>query len=138
LPRLLDQSIGVHASPKGAAFGQGGSSRDRCRHFRDIGGRPESLDRLLNHPKGGSRLFGRGETEQSKRSGQLRLSEGVNSVANPFLRRVRAVIVLGLVGGTIAMAMGAAPASAGLGLACRSATSTPFVPSSDNANSVFA
>jgi hypothetical protein len=46
--------------------------------------------------------------------------------SNPFFRRVRAVVVLGLVGGTIAMAMGAAPASAGLGLACPSPTSTPF------------
>ncbi len=36
------------------------------------------------------------------------------------------------------MAMGAAPASAGLGLACPSATSTPFVAWSDYANYVFA
>ena len=57
---------------------------------------------------------------------------------NPFARRVRAVVVLGLVGGTIAMAMGAAPASAGLGLACPSATSTPFTAWSDYANYVFA
>jgi len=57
---------------------------------------------------------------------------------NPFVRRVRAVVVLGLVGGTIAMAMGAAPASAGLGLACPSATSTPFTTWSDYANYVFA
>ncbi len=59
-------------------------------------------------------------------------------MANPFLRRVRAVVVLGLVGGAIAMAMGAAPASAGLGLACPSATSNPFARWSDNANYVFA
>ena len=59
-------------------------------------------------------------------------------MANPFLRRVRAVIVLGLVGGTIAMAMGAAPASAGLGLACPSATSTPFAGWKDYANYAFA
>ena len=58
--------------------------------------------------------------------------------SNPFFRRVRAVVVIGLVGGTIAMAMGAAPASAGLGLSCPSSTSTPFVPWSDNANYVFA
>jgi hypothetical protein len=51
---------------------------------------------------------------------------------------VRAVVVLGLVGGTIAMAMGAAPASAGLGLSCPSATSTPFVPWADSSNYVFA
>jgi hypothetical protein len=57
---------------------------------------------------------------------------------NPFVRRVRAVVVLGLVGGTIAMAVGAAPASAGLGLACPSATSSPFTPWSDYANYVFA
>jgi hypothetical protein len=57
---------------------------------------------------------------------------------NPFVRRVRAVVVLGLVGGTIAMAMGAAPASAGLGLACPSATSTPFTAWSDYANYAFA
>ena len=58
--------------------------------------------------------------------------------SNPFFRRVGAVVVLGLVGGTIAMAMGAAPASAGLGLSCPSSTSTPFVPWSDGANYVFA
>ena len=57
---------------------------------------------------------------------------------NPFFRRVRAVIVLGFVGGTIAMAMGAAPASAGLGLTCPSATSTPFAGWKDYANYVFA
>jgi hypothetical protein len=51
---------------------------------------------------------------------------------------VRAVVVLGLVGGTIAMAMGAAPASAGLGLACPSATSTPFAGWKDYANYAFA
>lgn len=59
-------------------------------------------------------------------------------MASLFLRRVRAFVVLGLVGGTIAMAMGAAPASAGLGLACPTATSTPFTPWSDYANYVFA
>jgi hypothetical protein len=58
--------------------------------------------------------------------------------ANPFLRRVRALVVLGLVGGTMAMAMGAEPASAGLGLACPSATSTPFKGWKDYANYVFA
>jgi hypothetical protein len=57
---------------------------------------------------------------------------------NPFLRRVRALVVLGLVGGTMAMAMGAEPASAGLGLACPSATSTPFAGWKDYANYVFA
>jgi hypothetical protein len=56
---------------------------------------------------------------------------------NPFVRRVRAIVALGLVGGTIAMAMGAAPASAGLGLACPSPTSTPFAAWSDYANYAF-
>jgi hypothetical protein len=54
-----------------------------------------------------------------------------------FVRRVRAVVVLGLVGGTIALAVGAAPASAGLGLACPSPTSTPFLPWKDYANYAF-
>jgi hypothetical protein len=58
--------------------------------------------------------------------------------SNSFVRRVRAVVALGFVGGTIAMAMGAAPASAGLGLACPSATSTPFTAWSDYANYAFA
>jgi hypothetical protein len=56
---------------------------------------------------------------------------------NPFFRRVRAVIVVGFIGGTIAMAMGAAPASAGLGLTCPSATSTPFGGWKDYANYAF-
>jgi hypothetical protein len=50
---------------------------------------------------------------------------------------VRALVVFGLVGGTIAMAVGAAPASAGLGLSCPSATSTPFAAWSDYANYAF-
>ena len=57
--------------------------------------------------------------------------------SNSFVRRVRALVVFGLVGGTIAMAMGAAPASAGLGLACPSATTTPFAAWSDYANYAF-
>jgi hypothetical protein len=56
---------------------------------------------------------------------------------NSFVRRVRALVVVGLVGGTIAMAVGAAPASAGLGLACPSPTSTPFAAWSDYANYAF-
>ena len=56
---------------------------------------------------------------------------------NSFVRRVRAVVVLGLVGGAIALAVGAAPASAGLGLACPSATSMPFVGWKDYANYAF-
>ena len=58
--------------------------------------------------------------------------------SNSFVRRVRAIVVLGFVGGTIAMAMGAAPASAGLGLACPSPTTTPFAAWSDYANYAFA
>ena len=58
--------------------------------------------------------------------------------SNPFFRRVRAIVVLGLVGGTIAMAMGAAPASAGLGLACPSPTSTPFAGWKDYSHYAFA
>ena len=50
---------------------------------------------------------------------------------------MRTIVVLGFVGGTIAMAMGAAPASAGLGLACPSPTSTPFSAWSDYANYAF-
>ena len=56
---------------------------------------------------------------------------------NSFVRRVRAVVVLGLVGGAIALAVGAAPASAGLGLACPSATSMPFVGWKAYANYAF-
>lgn len=54
-----------------------------------------------------------------------------------FVRRVRAVVVLGIVGGAIGAAVGVAPASAGLGLACPSATSTPFVGWKDYANYAF-
>jgi hypothetical protein len=57
---------------------------------------------------------------------------------NSFVRRVRAIVVLGLVGGAITAALGAAPASAGLGLACPSATSTPFAGWKDYANYAFA
>jgi hypothetical protein len=39
---------------------------------------------------------------------------------------VRAAVVLGLAGGAIAMAVGAAPAAAGLGIACPSPTSMAF------------
>ena len=56
---------------------------------------------------------------------------------NSFVRRVRAVIVLGLVGGAIALAVGAAPASAGLGLACPSPTSVPFTGWRDYSNYAF-
>ena len=57
---------------------------------------------------------------------------------NSFVRRARAGLALGLVGGAITMAAGAAPAAAGLGLACPSATSTPFSAWKDYANYAFA
>jgi hypothetical protein len=57
---------------------------------------------------------------------------------NSFVRRARAALALGLVGGAIALAAGAAPASAGLGLACPSATSTPFATWKDYAHYAFA
>ena len=57
---------------------------------------------------------------------------------NSFVRRARAALALGLVGGAMAMAAGAAPAAAGLGLACPSATSTPFSAWKDYANYAFA
>jgi hypothetical protein len=63
----------------------------------------------------------------------------VRSVArNSFVRRAKAVVVAGLVGAAIAMAVDAAPASAGLGLACPSTTSTPFANWKDYANYTFA
>jgi hypothetical protein len=54
-----------------------------------------------------------------------------------FVRRVRAVLALSLVAGIAALAGTAAPASAGLGVACPSATSTPFTQWSDYANYAF-
>jgi hypothetical protein len=54
-----------------------------------------------------------------------------------FVRRVRAVLALSLVAGIAALAGTAAPASAGLGLACPSATSKPFTQWSDYANYAF-
>jgi hypothetical protein len=55
-----------------------------------------------------------------------------------FVRRARAALVLTLAAGAIAFAGTAAPASAGLGLACPDATSKPFAPWSDYANYAFA
>ena len=57
---------------------------------------------------------------------------------NSFVRRASAVLALGLVGGAIVLAVGTAPASAGLGLTCPSATSTPFASWKDYANYAFA
>ena len=53
---------------------------------------------------------------------------------NSVGRRVSAAIALCLVGATVALAASTAPASAGLGLACPSPTSTPFAGWSDYAN----
>jgi hypothetical protein len=57
---------------------------------------------------------------------------------NSFVRRASAVLALGLVGGAIALTVGTAPAAAGLGHACPSATSTPFADWKDYANYAFA
>jgi len=57
--------------------------------------------------------------------------------AKSFFRRARALAAIGLATGAIVMAFGAAPASAGLGLACPSPTTKPFLPWSDSANYAF-
>ena len=54
-----------------------------------------------------------------------------------FVRRLRAGLALAATAGLVALAFTAAPASAGLGLACPDATSKPFTPWSDNANYAF-
>jgi hypothetical protein len=54
-----------------------------------------------------------------------------------FVRRVRATLTLALVAGIAALARTAAPASAGLGLACPDPTGKPFAPWSDYANYAF-
>ena len=56
----------------------------------------------------------------------------------PFVRRVTAGLALALSAGAVALAFTAAPASAGLGLACPGATSQPFRPWSDYANYAYA
>jgi hypothetical protein len=53
-------------------------------------------------------------------------------------RPLKASLVLALVAGAVAAAFTAAPASAGLGLACPSPTVQPFKPWSDYANYAFA
>jgi len=55
-----------------------------------------------------------------------------------FARRLKASFALALTAGVVAVAMTAAPASAGLGLACPDATGRPFTPWSDYANYAFA
>jgi hypothetical protein len=68
----------------------------------------------------------------------MRQSEGETSVATiSFVRRARAVLLLTLAAGAIALAGTVAPASAGLGLACPDPTGKPFSPWSDNANYAF-
>jgi hypothetical protein len=54
-----------------------------------------------------------------------------------FVRRVYAMLALALVAAVAALAGSAAPASAGLGLACPDATSKPFTRWSDYANYAF-
>ena len=60
-----------------------------------------------------------------------------NSVATSFARRISATLVLALVASLAALAGTAAPASAGLGLACPDPTSKPFMPWADSANYAF-
>jgi hypothetical protein len=57
--------------------------------------------------------------------------------SNSFVRHARTLAALSLIAGAIVLAVGTAPASGGLGLACPSSTTTPFAPWSDYANYVF-
>jgi hypothetical protein len=57
--------------------------------------------------------------------------------SNSFVRRARAVLVLAVAAGAIALAGTVAPASAGLGISCPDATSKPFAPWSDYANYAY-
>ncbi len=57
--------------------------------------------------------------------------------ATSFVRRARAVLILTLAAGAIALAGAVSPASAGLGLACPGVTGEPFAPWSDYANYAF-
>lgn len=59
-------------------------------------------------------------------------------MADIFKRRVAAMVVAVLAACAAVLAVTAAPASAGLGLACPSATTNPFAAWSDGANYVFA
>jgi hypothetical protein len=59
-------------------------------------------------------------------------------VATPsFIRRARAVLGLGFAASVVALVLGAAPASAGLGIACPDATTTPFSRWADPANYAY-
>lgn len=53
------------------------------------------------------------------------------------MQRASTLAAIGLAIGAMALAFGAAPASAGLGLFCSSPTGTPFAPWSDYANYAF-
>lgn len=55
-----------------------------------------------------------------------------------YLRRIAAMLTLACACGAGLIATTAATATAGIGLACPDATSTPFAPWSDNANYAFA
>jgi hypothetical protein len=54
-----------------------------------------------------------------------------------FIRRARALVGLGFAASVVALVFGAAPASAGLGLACPDATTQPFSSWSDYANYAY-
>jgi hypothetical protein len=54
-----------------------------------------------------------------------------------FVRRARALAVLGVAAAAAALVGGVSPANAGLGLSCPDATSRPFAPWSDYANYAF-
>lgn len=55
-----------------------------------------------------------------------------------LVRRVKATLALAVVAGIAALAGAAAPASAGLGIACPDPTANPFTPWADYANYAFA
>ena len=68
----------------------------------------------------------------------MRQFKGVTSVAEiSFARRARAVLLVTLAVGLIALAGTVKPAAAGLGLACPDPTAKPFTPWSDYANYAF-
>jgi hypothetical protein len=54
-----------------------------------------------------------------------------------FIRRARALLAFGFAASVVSLVFGAAPASAGLGLACPDATTKPFSRWADNANYAY-
>jgi hypothetical protein len=54
-----------------------------------------------------------------------------------FIRRARALLAFGFAASVISLVFGAAPASAGLGVACPDATTKPFSPWADYANYAY-